>query len=136
MTASVVLADTNILSYAHNHHSLWGVYEPLLQGHIVLIAAQTVAELRFGAFRLHWGERRLARLEALIAQYKVVYPNDAICSRWASSRAWVERGGRHLSSNDAWIAATALVLGIPLVTHNRKDFEPLKDLILISENPA
>jgi tRNA(fMet)-specific endonuclease VapC len=136
VTLPALLADTNILSYAHNQHTLWNVYHPILQGHAVLIAAQTVAELRYGAFRVGWGTRRTARLEALMAAYPVVYPNDAICTVWASVRADVERAGRNISSNDAWIAATALELGVPLVTHNARDFKTVKGLTIITQNPA
>lgn len=136
MTLPALLADTNILSYAHNEHTLWNAYHPILKGHAVLIAAQTVAELRFGALRVNWGTRRVARLEALISQHPVVYPNDAICWRWARLRADVERAGRHLGPNDAWIAATAFELDVPLVTHNARDFKMIKGLTIITKNPA
>lgn len=38
-----------------------------------------------------------------------------------------------ISAADAWIAATALLYGVPLVTHNRKDFEGIDGLVVISE---
>ncbi|MGA3072952.1 MAG: hypothetical protein ABSG56_04590 [Bryobacteraceae bacterium] len=40
--------------------------------------------------------------------------------------------GRPISSSDAWIAATALVLPTPLVTNNPKDYCHLDNLQLIS----
>jgi predicted nucleic acid-binding protein len=52
VTPPALLADTNILSYAHDQHTLWNAYHSLLKGHGVLIAAQTVAELRYGAFQV------------------------------------------------------------------------------------
>jgi tRNA(fMet)-specific endonuclease VapC len=130
----VVLVDTNIISYQHNRHAFWTKYQPVLQGRILLMAAQTIAELRFGMIRRAWGPKRRATLESLIATYKTVYPNDAICTRWAEARAFADRHGRHLDSNDAWIAATALEFGIPLVTHNKKHFDFLEHLLVISEN--
>ncbi len=102
----------------------------------MLIAAQTVAELRYGAFRVGWGVRRTARLEALIAAYPVAYQNDAICTMWAKVRVDAERAGRNISPNDAWIAATALELGVPLVTHNTRDFKTVKGLTIITQNPV
>jgi predicted nucleic acid-binding protein len=36
---------------------------------------------------------------------------------------------------DAWIAATALEVGAPLVTHNRRHFEEVAGLVVISEAP-
>jgi predicted nucleic acid-binding protein len=42
---------------------------------------------------------------------------------------------RSTQHNDLWIAATALRHGLPLVTHNRRDFVDIPDLIVISEVP-
>jgi predicted nucleic acid-binding protein len=42
--------------------------------------------------------------------------------------------GRPISAADAWIAATALHLGAPLVTHNRSHFIGVDGLNVISEN--
>lgn len=43
--------------------------------------------------------------------------------------------GRTLPFADSWIAATALSLGLPLVTHNRADFEGIAGLTVVSEAP-
>jgi predicted nucleic acid-binding protein len=40
--------------------------------------------------------------------------------------------GRFISSADAWVAATALVLAAPLVTNNLKDYRHLDKLQIIS----
>lgn len=131
-----LLVDTNIISYIFNGHSLAGSYEKHLRGQTILVAAQTVAEMRFGAYRAKWGERRRKSLEETLADYTVAYPNDAICTFWARSLYSGYELGRPLDESDAWIAATALAFGIPLVTHNRKDFDFIPDLDLISESPA
>jgi predicted nucleic acid-binding protein len=39
-----------------------------------------------------------------------------------------------MGHGDAWVAAVALRHGMPLVTHNRKHFEDIPDLTLISES--
>jgi predicted nucleic acid-binding protein len=127
------LVDTNIISYANNEHSLWQVYEPIVGSHSLYLAAQTVAELRFGARYGHWGERRTQRLEVLISKYGVVYPNDAVCTAWADVRVLGFEKGRPMHASDAWIAATALALDVPLVTHNAKDFDFIPNLSIISE---
>ena len=59
-----------------------------------------------------------------------------ICSVWAKLRVEAEKKGRHLSSSDAWIAATAVLLDVPLLTHNHKDYESLESLKLISADQA
>jgi tRNA(fMet)-specific endonuclease VapC len=126
-----LLADTNIISYAFNDHSLWGVYAPLLEGNQVLIAAQSVAEMRFGALLKNWGERKRHRLELVLAPYIVAHTDDVIGTEWAKIQHEASKKGRPISINDAWIAATAKGLGVPLVTHNKKDFDFISDLTLV-----
>lgn len=46
----------------------------------------------------------------------------------------VRRNGRPIAAADAWVAATALHLGVPLITHNRNHFIGVDGLNVISEN--
>jgi predicted nucleic acid-binding protein len=39
-----------------------------------------------------------------------------------------------MQTADAWIAATALLYEVPLITHNRRDYEGVAGLVLISES--
>jgi tRNA(fMet)-specific endonuclease VapC len=130
---STLLVDTNIVSYAYNQHSLWTRYAPILEGNQVLVAAQTVAEMRFGALLKNWGEGKTKRLEALLASYGVAHTDDAICMEWGRVKNEALVKGRPMSLGDTWIAATARSLGIPLVTHNKKDFDFLDGLTVLSE---
>jgi tRNA(fMet)-specific endonuclease VapC len=41
--------------------------------------------------------------------------------------------GRPIGHGDAWVAAVALRHGMPLVTHNRKHFEGIPGLAVVSE---
>jgi predicted nucleic acid-binding protein len=40
--------------------------------------------------------------------------------------------GRRIDCADAWVAATALLCGAPLITHNRNDYLGVPGLSLIS----
>ena len=44
-----------------------------------------------------------------------------------------ERSGRRMGLGDAWIAACAVRHGLPLVTHNAKDFQGVDALQVITE---
>jgi tRNA(fMet)-specific endonuclease VapC len=43
--------------------------------------------------------------------------------------------GKPIEPGDAWVAATALRHGLPLVTHNRRHFQHIPALQVISESP-
>jgi len=45
-----------------------------------------------------------------------------------------KRNGRPIAPADAWVAATALHLGFPLVTHNRTHFLGVDGLTVLSES--
>jgi tRNA(fMet)-specific endonuclease VapC len=78
-----------------------------------------------------WGFRRRTLLEQFMNGFGVVYADDALCTSWAMLRADARAGGRSLSPQDAWIAATALGLDAPLATNNRSDFEHVQKLRLL-----
>lgn len=66
----------------------------------------------------------------------VVYPyNRQMCRKWAEVSDDTRRKGRPIGVADAWIAATALLHNIPLVTHNREHFAAIESLEIISEAP-
>jgi predicted nucleic acid-binding protein len=64
----------------------------------------------------------------------VLYPFDrSLCWRWAEVTDSARRNGRPIQTADAWIAATALLAGVPLVTHNPADYAGVSGLIVLSE---
>jgi len=50
-----------------------------------------------------------------------VLPYDrALCAKWAEVTVAAQSCGRRIDCADAWVAATALLCGAPLITHNHK----------------
>jgi predicted nucleic acid-binding protein len=94
----------------------------------------TVAELFQWAFVRGWGERRRQELEISLEKYVVLPFDIALCRLWGQIRAECRAKGHPISPQDAWIAATALRYGLPLVTHNPKDFAPVDGLEVIAES--
>jgi predicted nucleic acid-binding protein len=92
----------------------------------------TLAEMRQGALDANWGPRRCAVLEAYLADFSVLHSDSLLCSTWAAVRNESTQKGHPISSADAWIAATALVLSAPLVTNNSKDYRHLDKLQIVS----
>ena len=132
-----IVADTDAVSFLFRGDSREQFYLPYVLNHRCIISFMTVAELEFGVLRTNWGEARRKSLTDFVRQHFVVFNQTTdLCSVWATLRVEAEKKGRHLSSSDAWIAATAVLLDVPLLTHNHKDYESLESLKLISANQA
>jgi len=135
-----VLLDTDVLSFFAKADTRASLYAPDLAGRQLAVCFQTVAELRLWALVRRWGPSRQAALDALLSR-TVVLAYDAIMAlRWAEVTAHRRRAGRPIDCGDAWIAATALRHGVPLMTHNARDYEDIPGLTLITakgnERPA
>lgn len=128
---SQIVVDTDVASYIFNWHSSAQGYVNSLRGSELILSFMTVAEMRMGAYAAGWGIRRLNLLEQFIAGFGVVYADDTLCTVWARLRADARSAGRSLSTQDAWIAATAIGLSAPLATNNRSDFQHIPRLRLL-----
>lgn len=131
-----VVVDTCVVSYLYSGHDLAESYHPHLTGNTKVISFMTFAELCYGMLKSDWGEQRRDRMLAHVAHEYVTYPfNRALCFQWAVVRDRTGRIGRQLGVADSWIAATAMLYDIPLVTHNRRHYEVLgPELTVISES--
>ncbi len=104
----------------------------IIRGSELVLSFMTLAEMRQGALDANWGQRKCGLLEAYLADFSVLHSDDLLCSVWADVRNESGRKGQQMSSADAWIAATALVLSAPLVTNNPRDYRHLDNLQLVS----
>ena len=130
--ASVVV-DTDVMSFLFKRDSRAEGYRPHLTGKLLVLSFMTVAELDRWALARNWGKTRCARMEEYLRNF-VVYPFDRVlCSKWAEVSDRARRNGRRIECADAWIAATAVLHNIPLVTHNSSDYTRVDGLEVISE---
>jgi tRNA(fMet)-specific endonuclease VapC len=53
--------------------------------------------------------------------FSVLVYDRALCTKWAEVMVTAQARGYRIECADAWIAATALLYDLPLVTHNRAD---------------
>lgn len=100
------------------------------------ISVVTIAELRYGIERLASGQRRnrLSQwLEEELPQRfegRILAIDENVADRCGRIVARSESRGRKLEAMDAFIAATAEVHGLTLVTRNTSDFQfVLKDTL-------
>lgn len=132
------LLDTNVLSEPMKERPNSGVLAWLSQANEdqVFVSVVTITELRYGVERLAIGKRR-ERLDGwlrkdLILRFEGrILPVDLrIADACGGLMARSESMGRPIEARDAFIAATAEVHGLTLVTRNTADFEPtLKGMI-------
>ena len=123
--ADVVVVDTNVFSAALKASSsgLIELYAPDLDGKKLVISFQTAAEMRYGAARDNWGPSRREALDRRLKMAVTVPPSDELVREWAELRSECHKRGhgfhdrRHAA--DLWIAATARLAGVPIVTHDR-----------------
>ena len=127
-----IVVDTDRASYLFNWHSLARRYADALHGSELILSFMSIAELRMGAISAGWGNRRRLLLERFIQGFELVYADSDLCTVWARIRADARAAGRALSPQDAWMAATALALDAPLATNNRRDYERVQNLRLLS----
>jgi tRNA(fMet)-specific endonuclease VapC len=125
---STLLVDTNVVSFLFKGDTRSAGYETLLTGHRLAVSFMTVAELFEWAATRRWGARRLAQLEETLAVYLFIPVDMELCRTWGTIRVAEQSAGRVISPQDAWIAATAIRHGLPLVTHNPADFATIADL--------
>jgi tRNA(fMet)-specific endonuclease VapC len=130
-----VVVDTCVVSYLYNNHSLAEAYRPHVVGNIPGISFMTLAELHYGALKSNWGEQRHNHLTTYVMSRYVVYPFEyELCWQWARVRDQARRIGRQVSVPDAWIASTALLYGISLITNNPSHYEGIPNLNVVSES--
>ncbi len=127
-----VVVDTDVISIVFKRHPRERLFRRHLVGRTHFISFMTVAELRLWP-RIHrWGTRRRERFEQELGRYHVCHSNESLCERWADVTAQRRARGRPIEVADTWIAATALELGIPLVTNNPGDYVAIDDLVVLT----
>ena len=106
-----IVIDTDAVSFLFRGDSREEFYLPHVLSHRSVISFMTVVELEFDVLRANWGDARRKSLSDFVQRHFVVFNQTIdLCVVWAELRVEAERKGRHLSSSDAWIAATAVPL--------------------------
>jgi tRNA(fMet)-specific endonuclease VapC len=130
----LVVVDTDVLSFIFKHDSRGAAYKPHLAGKEIIISFMTLAELDQWAIHSNWGTARKRKLDAYRKPFTVFHSDEDLCLKWAHVMEDARRNGRPIQTADAWVAATALLHDIPVVTHIRKHFVGVDGLAVISED--
>lgn len=129
----IYMLDTNILIYLMKNkpESVADRINALSMDDHLVMSFITYAELLKGAERSVRKASVLQRLQHLIRQVPVVYPeNSAICQHYAVHFEALKSLGLPIGANDLWIACHALAEQAVLVTHNVREFSRVNGLVV------
>ena len=128
MAVSRGLADTSVFIARERGR-------PLLEESLpdeLAVSVITVGELRAGVLAAPdtpTRDRRLSTLAAVLSLQPVPV-DDGVASAWARLRLILRDQGLRMPVNDSWIAATAMALGVAVVTQDH-DFPLVNELDVV-----
>ena len=102
----------------------------------VAVSAITVGELVLGCNLSENPRKELAKVEAFLRPFQVMPFGRDEAFHWASLDARLRRQGNRIETEDAIIAATALALGMTLVSGTMKHFGRVKGLKVVDWEQA
>jgi len=133
-TAPVVV-DTDVISFLFKNHSLAPAYQAILAGRSLAVSLISLAEVEYGMEAKNWGSGRRDLMRRFLARFTPLLPDTETATLWAQIKSNCEKKGRPITFADAWIAAGAVQLNVPLVTHNAGDYGAVEGLTILT-SPA
>lgn len=124
MAAPFVLVDTNAFIHLTRGRATAERLRPFVETSRIVLSFVTVAELRLGAHVREYNDDSRRRMEGEIGGSIVVPPTDELSREWARvvgaarSMSPGHALGQPAQAHDAWVAATALLFGLPLLTED------------------
>ena len=126
------LLDTNIvIALLAGEES---VLEALINVEEVFLSNVVIGELYYGAFKSGRPGENVARIEELVDNSVVISCDERVARKYGEIKNVLKNKGRPIPENDIWIAATAMLYGLTLVTRD-KHFEEVADLEIESWEP-
>jgi predicted nucleic acid-binding protein len=130
-SATPAVVGTDVVSFLFKSHSLAPAYQAIFAGRALAVLLFTLAEIEYGMEAKNWGSTRRDLMRRFLARFTTLLPDAETARLWARIKNGCEKKGRPIAFADAWIAAAALQLNVPLATHNVSDYEAVdRPLIL------
>ena len=136
-----LLLDTNILIQLINGKNLQRLYETINpQNQRVYISIVSVGELKSIRLKNKWGDEKWEIANFILDGITVLEINETLADTYAEIDAFSQRRNpsynsysfatpRNMGKNDLWIASTAALLGLKLITTDA-DFDHLNSIFL------
>ena len=129
---SRLVVDTDVVSFLFKNHSLAPVYQTLLAGRPLAVSLISLAEIEYGMETKSWGSARRNLMHRFLARFTPLLPDSETAVLWARIKSSCEKKGRPITFADAWIAAAAVQLNVPLATHNAGDYAAVDALTILT----
>jgi predicted nucleic acid-binding protein len=129
-----VVVDTDVVSFVFKTHALAAAY--ILADRALAVSLITLAEIEYGMEAKNWGTTRRDLMRRFLARFTVLLPDAETARVWARIKSGCDKKGRPVAFADAWIAAAAVQLNIPLVTHNASDYSSVENLTILTASAA
>ncbi|MBI4908112.1 MAG: PIN domain-containing protein [Acidobacteria bacterium] len=131
---SGVTVDTDVISLVFKGDSRAEKYLPALAAPDLLISFMTEAELERWVIQSDWGLRRTERFRTYMRRFVSIPSSRDLVVTWAQVMVKAQAIGRRIEGADAWIAATAVLYNVPLVTNNPADYAGVPGIKLIGHD--
>ena len=96
------------------------------------ISVVSMGELYEGVYKASDPTRSEEALQLVLSEIDVVYIDDEVCRIYGQQRGRLRTGNADTGNNDIWIGATAIRHGLRLLSNNRRHFERIEGLSIIS----
>jgi len=126
------VVDTDVVSFLFKTHTLAPLYQTILAGRSLAVSLITIAEIEYGMEAKNWGAGRRDLMRRYLDRFTVLSPDTETARVWARVKNACDKKGRPIAFADAWIAAAAVQLNVPLVTHNASDYQAVENLIVLT----
>jgi len=111
-------------------------FRPLFNDDQIAVSVITVSEVLAGVYRgsPEKAVARLPKVEEMLQGLKPLPITPRIARIHSDLSAFLQRKGANIGRHDEWIAATALAHGATIVTLNRRDFDQVPAVTVVSPN--
>ena len=91
-----------------------------------------MGELYEGVYRASDPASSESALRLILSEIDVVHIDDEVCRIFGRQRARLRANNALIGDTDLWIGATAIRHGLTLLTNNRRHFERMQGLNIVS----
>lgn len=131
--------DTDVLIDLERGAPLDRLYEENILPGQLRVSLFSIAELQFGIESAKTPEMRASResfLELVLREFRREAPPVKVAIEAGRVMHQLQSQGQRIGRHDSWIAATARVLGVPVVTANVAHFQRVHGLHVIQWSHA